>query len=99
MKKIYYNGDFITLENTEIQAILVEDGIIKKIGSLEKVFSYKDKNTRLIDLHERTMMPSFIDSHSHFSGVANNFLKVNLENCKNFKEIQDKLKDFKIKKI
>ncbi len=98
MKKIYYNGDFITLENTEIQAILVEDGIIKKIGSLEKVFSYKDKNTRLIDLHERTMMPSFIDSHSHFSGVANNFLKVNLENCKNFKEIQDKLKDFKIKK-
>ena len=33
-------------------------------------------------------MPSFIDSHSHFSGVANNYLKVNLENCTNFKEIQ-----------
>lgn len=98
MKHIYYNGDFITLENYEIESMLVEDGIIKKIGSLEKILSYKDNKTNLMNLNGKTMMPSFIDAHSHFSGVANNFLKVNLENCKNFKDIEETLKSFKIEK-
>ncbi len=98
MKQIYYNGDFITLENDKIESILIEDGIIKKVGSLEKILHYKDKDINLINLNGKTMMPSFIDSHSHFSGVANNFLKANLENCKNFKDIQETLKNFKIEK-
>ena len=98
MKKIYYNGDFITLENYEIEAMLVEDGIIKKVGDLEKVLPLKDDETKLIDLDGNTMMPAFIDAHSHFSGVANNFLKVNLEDCKNFKEMKEKLKKFKEEK-
>ena len=42
------------------------------------------------------MMPSFIDSHSHFSAVANEFLQVSLKDCTSFKEIQDKLLQYKI---
>ncbi len=95
MKKIYYNGDFITLENNEIEALLIEDGIIKKTGSKEEIIKYQDNKTEIIDLKGKTMMPAFIDAHSHFSGVANNFLKVNLEGCKNFKEIQEKLLSYK----
>ncbi len=30
MKKIYINGDFITLENKEIEAIITENDKIKK---------------------------------------------------------------------
>ena len=97
MKTIYYNGDFITLENNNIDAILVEDGVIKKAGNKEEVFNYKDNNTKLVDLNGKTMMPSFIDAHSHFSGVANNFSKISLDNCNNFKEIQEKLLDYKKK--
>ena len=41
-------------------------------------------------------MPSFIDSHSHFSAVANEFLQVSLKDCTSFKEIQDKLLQYKI---
>ena len=37
MKKIYYNGDFITLENYEIEALLIEDGRIKKAGSKQEI--------------------------------------------------------------
>ena len=95
MKKIYYNGDFITLENNEIEALLIEDGIIKKTGSKEEIIKYQDNKTEIIDLKGKTMMPAFIDSHSHFSGIANGFLKVNLESCKNFKDIQEKLKKYK----
>lgn len=95
MKKIYYNGKFITLESSNIEAILIEDGIIEKVGSSNEILSLKDEETELISLEGNTMMPAFIDSHSHFSGIANGFLKVNLESCKNFKDIQEKLKKYK----
>ncbi len=95
MRKLFYNGYFITLENQEIEALLIEDGIIKKTGTKEEIIKYQDDKTEIIDLKGKTMMPSFIDAHSHFSGVANNFLKVNLEECKNFKEIQEKLLGYK----
>ncbi len=95
MKKIFYDGNFITLENYNVEAILVEDGFIKKVGNKDDIFSYKDKNTELISLEGYTMMPSFIDSHSHFSGIANGFLKVNLEGCKSFNDIQEVLKKYK----
>lgn len=97
MKKIYYNGNFITLENNNIEALLIEDGIIKKVGNKEGILRLKDKETKLINLEGNTMMPSFIDAHSHFSGVANGLLKVNLEDCRNFKDIQNKLKEYKSK--
>ena len=42
-------------------------------------------------------MPSFIDGHSHFFGVANSFLQISLEECANIKEIQNKLKEYKEK--
>ena len=95
MKTIYYNGDFITLENYNIEAILVENDIIKKVGDIHEVLALKDNEKKMVDLDGNTMMPAFIDAHSHFSGVANNFLKINLEECKNFKDIQEKLREFK----
>ena len=97
MKKIYYNGYFITLENTHVEAILIKDGIIKKIGTKDDILNLKDNFTEIINLKGKTIMPSFIDAHSHFSGVANNFLKVDLQNCNNFKEIQNALLSFKTK--
>lgn len=95
MKKIYYNGDFITFENNKIEAIFIDNGIIKKIGNKEEIFKYQDENTELINLEGKTIMPSFIDSHSHFTGVATNLLKADLTNCKSFKEIQIALQEFK----
>ena len=49
MKKIFYNGDFITLENNKADAILIENGIIKKVGTIEEIFNYKDSNTEIHD--------------------------------------------------
>ena len=95
MKKIFYNGDIITLENTKPEAVLVQDKTIVKLGEKEEIFKLKDKETELIDLKGNTMMPAFIDSHSHFMAVANNMLQASLNNCVCIKEIQDKLYKFK----
>ncbi len=95
MKKIYINGEFITLEDNEIEAILIKDEKIEKVGTKEEILKLKDEETEVIDLCGKTMMPAFIDPHSHFFAVANNLLQVSLENCKNIKEIQEKLLKYK----
>ena len=97
MKKIYINGEFLTLENETCEAILIEDKIISKVGMKKDILKYADDNTEIIDLKGKTMMPSFIDAHSHFFGVANNFLQISLENCKNIDGIQSKLREYIVK--
>ena len=97
MKKIYYNGDFITLENKDVEAIVTENGIITKVGKKEAILNLKDNEAELINLHGNTMMPAFIDTHGHFFAVANNMLNVSLSECKSFNDIKSKLHNYKTK--
>ena len=95
MRKIYFNGDFITLEAENVEAILIEDEIIKRVGKKDEILRLKDEQTELVDLKGKTMMPAFIDAHSHFFAVANDFLQASLDGCKSFKEIQENLQKYK----
>lgn len=36
-EKIYYNGDILTMENSDYEAIYVEDGVIKKCGNYSEI--------------------------------------------------------------
>ena len=91
MKKMFYNGDIITMENTKPEAVLINDGIIEKIGRIKDIGSY---NIEKIDLHGKVLMPSFIDSHSHITAVAQSLGIVNLSNCTSFSEIREKLNEY-----
>ena len=93
MKKILYNADFITLDsaNQNIEAILINNGKIEKVGKEKEVLALKDSKTEVIDLSKKTVMPSFIDAHSHFFAVANDLSQVNLNNCKSFDDIQNSI--------
>lgn len=98
MKKIiYYNGDILTMEDTNlyVEAILVEDGLIKKIGNKEEILRFKDNETEIIDLEGKTLMPSFIDAHSHISGFATGLAFANLDKCRSFQDIINTLNKFK----
>ena len=96
MKKILYNADFITLENpnNDINAIFINNGKIEKIGKEKEILSLQDSKTEIIDLSGKTVMPSFIDAHSHFFAVANDLSQVNLNNCRSFKDIQNKILEY-----
>ena len=43
MKKIYINGDFITLEDKTCESILIEDDKISKVGLKEEILKNKDR--------------------------------------------------------
>jgi predicted amidohydrolase YtcJ len=64
---IFYNGTLITMEEDPhtAQALAVRDGTILAVGSDEEVLVLQGANTALIDLQGRTLMPGFVDGHTH----------------------------------
>lgn len=94
MQTVFLNGEIITLGGTvNPQAVLVEDGIIKYVGSTKDMGKEWELAQR-IDLKGRTLMPAFIDTHSHISAYANGLLQVSLKECHTFDEIIQAIKDY-----
>ena len=93
---LFFNGNIITMEdnNIYVEAIYIEDGIIKKVGNLVDLEKVIKKDTKNINLNGKTLMPSFIDSHSHITAYANTFSIVSLKECKSYEDIKIKLEEY-----
>lgn len=65
---VYLNGTVITMNATDCiaEAVAVEGGKIKAVGTNEEIQALIDDNTQVVDLEGKTMLPGFIDPHSHF---------------------------------
>lgn len=79
------------------QSLCYENGIIQKVGTNEEILKLQEEDTKVINMEGKTILPSFIDSHSHFSAVANSFLEVDLNECTSFEEIKNKILEYKAK--
>ncbi|MBW2154778.1 MAG: amidohydrolase [Deltaproteobacteria bacterium] len=64
---ILTNGTIITVDtdNTTAQAVAVRDGKIIKVGTGDEMAALTGKNTKIIDLEGKTLVPGFNDSHMH----------------------------------
>jgi predicted amidohydrolase YtcJ len=64
---IFHNGTILTVDKnmTEAEAVAVKDGRILGVGSIVEAFRYKSDATRMIDLGGKTLMPGFVEGHSH----------------------------------
>jgi predicted amidohydrolase YtcJ len=94
MKTVYYNGNVITMgENGVQEAFVCEDGSFIDVGTNERVLSmYPDAAKD--DLNQQTVMPSFLDAHSHLSSYANTFLQASLDEAESFTDIIRILRKF-----
>ena len=66
---IYTGGDIVTVNDAQptAEAVAVKDGKILAVGSRADVERlHKGATTRQVDLGGRTLMPSFLDAHSHY---------------------------------
>jgi len=65
---IYTGGSIITINDAapSAEALAVKDGRILAVGTKSDVLKTKGTATRLVDLGGRTLLPGFIDGHSHF---------------------------------
>jgi len=97
MQKIFYGGNILTMvdENDTAEAVLVEDGKIVKIGTKTELLKAANEDVKKVDLRGQTLMPSFIDPHSHVSMVAQTSFMANLFDCTSFEEIKQTLIAYK----
>jgi predicted amidohydrolase YtcJ len=66
---IYAGGDIITMNDAQpaAEAVAVADGVIIAVGSRAAVEdAHRGPGTRIVELGGRTLLPSFIDAHSHY---------------------------------
>ncbi len=73
--QFFYNGIILTMEDEfqTVESIFVENGIIRSIGNEYKVRKFIKDDTEIINLNGKTLIPGFIDSHTH--PVASTFLR------------------------
>lgn len=100
LEQIYYNGTIITMADEKkdrersIEAILVKDGLIVSIGSFADIKARASAQAELIDLKGNTLLPGFIDAHSHMSGVAAAINQVDINEVSSLDEIRKRIRDF-----
>jgi hypothetical protein len=66
---IYAGGDIVTVNDAKpsVEAIAVRDGKIVAVGARAEIEkAHKGKATTVVDLAGKTLLPSFIDPHSHY---------------------------------
>lgn len=96
MQKLYYGGDIVTMrEETDApEAVLVTDGKISYVGELVEARRQCLPGAEEIDLEGKTLMPSFIDPHSHIAMLAQYTDFANLGKCTSFKDLAVTLSDW-----
>ncbi|MBO0861458.1 MAG: amidohydrolase, partial [Chloracidobacterium sp.] len=64
---IYTNGVIITVNDAQpsAEAVAVKDGKILAVGARDDVMRHRGSSTVVVSLKGRTMIPGFVDGHSH----------------------------------
>jgi predicted amidohydrolase YtcJ len=77
--RILFNGAIVTVDsaNTIAEAVAVKDGKIAAVGTEDEVMQWRGTGTELTDLEGKTVLPGFVEPHSHLSFVG---VKLNVAN-------------------
>ena len=82
---IIINADIRTADPKRMtaQAIAIKDGKFFAIGSSLEIEKLKDKDTKVLDVEGKTILPGFIDSHTHLSSGAKIVTGIDLTGIEN----------------
>lgn len=71
---VYKNGNILTVDHQGqvVQSVAIKDKKIISVGTDQSVNQYIGKDTKVIDLAGKTMVPGIYDAHSHFSMTGMN---------------------------
>jgi predicted amidohydrolase YtcJ len=75
------------------EAIAVRKDRIVKVGTNEEINPWIGKNTRVISLNGKTVVPGFIDTHIHVADFGRFLMWLDLKDLKSIKELQSFLKE------
>jgi predicted amidohydrolase YtcJ len=91
---VFKNGNVYTANDKapQARAIAVKADRIVFVGTNEAAQKYVGASTRVVDLHGRTVLPGFTDSHQHLSGVGQREMTLNLEGTTSLEDLLAKVK-------
>ena len=78
---VYTGGDILTLAGetpTYVEALAVRDGKVVAAGSRADAVKAAGPGARQVDLKGKTLLPGFIDAHSHLLNYADSLVQANL---------------------
>jgi len=89
------NGNIITMDSVQpkAQAVAIQKNRIAKVGSTEEIKALVIKETKVIDLQGKTVVPGFIDSHIHVADFGKFLNWVNLSAAKSIEQMQTTLRE------
>ena len=77
---IVMNADIRTADSTKMRAnaFAVEAGKFIAVGTNEEISKFAESNTRVLDAEGKSILPGFIDSHTHLSSGTKIVTGINL---------------------
>ncbi len=90
MKVLWHGGTIYTMETegATVDAVLVSDDHIEKIGTYDQLKQFADKE---INLQGASMYPGLVDSHMHMIGHGEKLMRVDLSIIESSEEMREQL--------
>ena len=88
MNTLFLNGNVLTMDGTEADAVLVRDGTVKMVGRADEIRSAVP-DADVYDLSGKTLMPGFVDAHGHFVAYAMSLLQLSLRDATDMPSLLD----------
>lgn len=91
---IFKNGNIYTANDArpKAEAVAIKGDRIIFVGSNRETQEFVGKNTRVIDLRGKTMLPGMTDAHHHLIGVGFREITLNLEGLTSLEDFLAKVK-------
>lgn len=96
METIYFGGSILTMEhpNDCPEAVLVKNGLIARVGTLEQVSLCAGSRAKRVNLQGKCLMPGFIDAHSHITMNGQMAMMADLSECRCFDDVARTMKQY-----
>ena len=89
MEKIIINGKALLETGEFAEAIAIDNGYIKAVGTTAEVLKLKSEQTRIIDVDGKLVLPGFNDSHLHLYNLGSFLSSLNLYGLTSIEAIID----------
>jgi len=89
------DGNVITMDSSQpsAEAIAIKKDRIVKVGTNEEIKPWIGKDTKVIDLQGRTVVPGLIDSHIHVADFGKFLTWIDLKAVNSIEKLQRRLKE------
>jgi predicted amidohydrolase YtcJ len=93
---VVLHGKIFTLNSKQpwAEALAIRGDRIIAVGSDADIAKLQSKDTKVIDAHEKLILPGFTDCHIHFIDGSFSLARVNLAGAKDAANIQQRLREY-----